>query len=45
MDFRPEEGTVWHASFRGVGPDGRTKLSPLDHLVWRAKRQWRNWFP
>jgi hypothetical protein len=23
----------------------RVKQSPLENLVWRAKRQWRKWFP
>jgi hypothetical protein len=24
---------------------GRLELRPLDNLLWRAKRQWRRWFP
>jgi hypothetical protein len=24
---------------------GGIKLRPLDNLLWRAKRQWRRWFP
>jgi hypothetical protein len=23
----------------------REEQSPLDNLLWRAKRQWRRWFP
>ena len=26
-------------------PAIKRKQSPLDYLLWRAKRQWREWFP
>jgi hypothetical protein len=28
-----------------VDPATQSKQGTLDHLVWRAKRQWRQWFP
>jgi hypothetical protein len=28
-----------------IGEPGRTTQGPLDNLLWRAKRQWRCWFP
>src|SRR5262249_52873293 len=27
------------------GPTSREEQGPLDSLLWRAKRQWRTWFP
>jgi hypothetical protein len=29
----------------GACPQKRLEQSPLDNLIWRAKRQWRRWFP
>jgi hypothetical protein len=36
------KGRVRGWSWRGTK---RAEQSPLDNLLWRAKRQWRRWFP
>jgi hypothetical protein len=30
---------------RWYDPAVREEQTPLDNLIWRAKRQWRTWFP
>jgi hypothetical protein len=50
-----ESGLVAKSRVAGLGngiipskkfwPSTNRDLDPLDNLVWRAKRQWRKWFP
>jgi hypothetical protein len=34
-----------HATHKGRLTAHRIEQTPLDNLLWRAKRQWRKWFP
>jgi hypothetical protein len=56
MDFNPQDDVVWRMDFEEIGPGERIEMSPLatlrwrverlvDDTRWRAKRQWRKWFP
>jgi hypothetical protein len=40
--YADEHGKVRRRAFT---PMHRVPRSPLDNLLWRAKRQWRKWFP